>query len=80
MSSPNPVIYLDNNATTRVAEEVVEAMLPFLRENYGNPSSTHTFGGKVARSVKQARESDRWLKIGASCSTSMPSKRWGKFP
>lgn len=56
MPSPNPVIYLDNNATTRVAEEVVEAMLPFLRENYGNPSSTHTFGGKVARSVKQARE------------------------
>jgi hypothetical protein len=56
MPSPTPVIYLDNNATTRVADEVIEAMLPFLKENYGNPSSTHTFGGNVARSLRQARE------------------------
>lgn len=51
-----PTIYLDNNATTKVAEEVLEVMLPYLREYYGNPSSMHTFGGQVARTVKAARE------------------------
>lgn len=51
-----PVIYLDNNATTQVAEEVIEAMLPYLKEYYGNPSSMHTFGGQVSRKVKEARE------------------------
>jgi len=50
------VIYLDNNATTRVADEVREAMLPFLGELYGNPSSIHTFGGQVARHVDKARQ------------------------
>ncbi len=49
-------IYLDNNATTKVDPEVVEAMLPYLREYYGNPSSMHTFGGQVGKAVKQARE------------------------
>jgi cysteine desulfurase len=49
-------IYLDNNATTQVAPEVLEAMLPFLREYYGNPSSMYSFGGQVGRHVKQARE------------------------
>jgi len=49
-------IYLDNNATTAVAPEVLEAMLPFLRERYGNPSSIHAFGGDVARDVERARE------------------------
>jgi len=49
------VVYLDNNATTAVAPEVLDAMLPFLRENYGNPSSMHTFGGEVAGKIKQAR-------------------------
>lgn len=48
-------IYLDNNATTMIAPEVLEAMLPFLKERYGNPSSMHTFGGSVARDVAQAR-------------------------
>ncbi len=47
---------MDNNATTRVSPEVVEAMLPFLQEYYGNPSSMHTFGGQVGRAVKRARE------------------------
>ena len=41
-------VYLDNNATTMVAREVVEEMLPYLGEYYGNPSSMHTFGGQVA--------------------------------
>ncbi|XOF32736.1 MAG: cysteine desulfurase NifS [Candidatus Electrothrix sp. YB6] len=49
------IIYMDNNATTRVAPEVLEAMLPFLSECYGNPSSMHTFGGQVGRAVQEAR-------------------------
>lgn len=50
------VIYLDNNATTQVAEEVMEAMLPYFREYYGNPSSMHTFGGQVGQKIRTARE------------------------
>lgn len=49
-------IYMDNNATTQVAPEVLEAMLPFLTERYGNPSSAYTFGGHVARNIRDARE------------------------
>ncbi len=49
------IVYLDNNATTMVAPEVVEAMLPFLGRSYGNPSSMHTFGGAVAKEVEKAR-------------------------
>jgi cysteine desulfurase len=48
-------IYVDNNATTRVAPEVLEVMLPYLKEFYGNPSSMHSFGGNVARKIKEAR-------------------------
>jgi cysteine desulfurase len=50
------IIYMDNNATTRVAPEVLEAMQPFLGDLYGNPSSAYTFGGKVARDIREARE------------------------
>lgn len=50
-------IYFDNNATTRVDPEVVEAMLPFLGDLYGNPSSIHNFGGQVAAHVEAARGS-----------------------
>ena len=50
------VIYLDNNATTQVDPEVVQAMLPFYSELYGNPSSMHSFGGGVAVRIKEARE------------------------
>ncbi|MBL1176242.1 cysteine desulfurase NifS [Pantanalinema sp. GBBB05] len=50
------VIYLDNNATTKVDSAVLEAMLPYLTEYYGNPSSMHSFGGQVGKAVKQARE------------------------
>lgn len=49
-------VYLDNNATTRVDEHVVEAMLPYLRENYGNPSSIYDLGGVAQKAVKVARE------------------------
>ena len=49
-------VYLDNNATTKTAEEVVEAMMPYFSENYGNPSSMHNFGGKIGRDVAKARE------------------------
>jgi cysteine desulfurase len=49
-------VYLDNNATTAVAPEVTETMLPFLTDLYGNPSSMHTFGGQVGRSVDIARD------------------------
>jgi len=54
MSQPT-VYYFDNNATTRVAPEVVDAMIPFLREQWGNPSSTYDFGRQVGEQVDQAR-------------------------
>jgi cysteine desulfurase len=49
------IYYFDNNATTRVAPEVVDAMIPFLREHWGNPSSTYAFGRQVGEHVDQAR-------------------------
>ncbi len=49
-------VYFDNNATTRTADEVREAMLPFFGELYGNPSSMHAFGGGVAKHLAEARE------------------------
>lgn len=52
----NKTVYVDNNATTAVAPEVTESMLPFFHEQWGNPSSMHTFGGKVKRHVDAARE------------------------
>ena len=59
------VVYLDNNATTKVAPEVVEAMLPYLSDYYGNPSSMHSFGGNVAEKINEARQHVADL-IGAS--------------
>jgi len=63
MHAPRPednarpeVVYLDNNATTRVAPEVFEAMVPFLTEYYGNPSSAYRFGKLVQGHVMEARE------------------------
>ena len=50
------MIYLDNNATTPVAPEVLEEMLPFLRDYYANPSGMYTFAAEVGRRVTQARE------------------------
>ena len=49
-------VYLDNNATTAVAPEVFQAMKPYFGPDYGNPSSIHTFGGKIAAHIEQARQ------------------------
>jgi cysteine desulfurase len=49
-------IYLDNNATTAVAPEVLKEMTPYFHELYGNPSSAHRFGGQVAGHIRDARE------------------------
>jgi cysteine desulfurase len=49
-------VYLDNNATTQTAAEVVAAMLPFFAEYYGNPSSMHNFGGQVKGRIDAARQ------------------------
>jgi cysteine desulfurase len=50
-------IYLDNNATTQVDPLIVDAMLPFFSEQFGNPSSMHNFGNKVGVAIKKARKS-----------------------
>jgi cysteine desulfurase len=49
-------VYFDNNATTKVAQEVLEEITPLFCDLYGNPSSMHTFGGQMARRVRNARE------------------------
>src|SRR5512136_1265845 len=58
-------IYLDNNATSQVAAEVMDVMLPYFRILYGNPSSMHSFGGQVGRKIREAREQAAAL-IGAT--------------
>jgi cysteine desulfurase len=50
------LVYFDNNATTRVAPEVVEAMTPYLTEHWGNPSSLYHFGSRLAKPMDEARE------------------------
>ncbi len=49
-------IYLDNNATTMVDRQVLDAMLPYFHDYYGNPSSMHSFGGRVAKAITEARQ------------------------
>ena len=51
-----PFCYFDNNATTQVAPEVLETMIPFLRDHWGNPSSVYWFGKQTARHIEHARE------------------------
>lgn len=53
--TPSDPIYLDHNATTPVLPEVVDAMLPYLREHFGNPSSGHVYGARTRRAVGHAR-------------------------
>jgi cysteine desulfurase len=52
---PQEIIYLDNNATTPVAPEVFDAMVPFLRDYWGNPSSAYRFGKQVSQNIEAAR-------------------------
>ncbi len=59
------VVYVDNNATTQVAPEVLEEMLPYFHDLYGNPSSMHSFGGQVGAKLKEARQKMASL-IGAT--------------
>lgn len=55
--SQRKIYYFDNNATTRVAPEVLEAMLPYLTEHWGNPSSAYGFGNRLAKHIEHARQS-----------------------
>jgi len=83
MAALTDVIYLDNNATTAVAPEVVEAMMPIFGPLYGNPSSMHTFGGQMGRYLATAREQVGQL-IGAdpeeiiftSCGSESDNAAW----
>jgi cysteine desulfurase len=61
----NTIIYLDNNATTAVAPEVLEAMTPYLSQLFGNPSSAHALGRQMKEAVERAREEVAAL-IGAA--------------
>jgi cysteine desulfurase len=56
MISAKQIIYLDNNATTQLDPAVIEEMMPFLTEYYGNPSSGYTFGRQVRQAIDLARE------------------------
>ena len=64
-AATDEVVYLDHNATTPVAPEVLEAMLPYLRTAYGNPSSDHTLGRRARQAVEEARASVAAL-VGAA--------------
>ncbi len=55
MTADRKVVYLDNNATTQVAPEVIESMMPFFERLWGNPSSMHRFGGQVTGYIEEAR-------------------------
>ncbi len=83
MSLNNDVIYLDNNATTMVAPEVLEAMLPAFGPEYGNASSMHTFGGRMAHNLNRGREqvaallnADPEEIIFTSCATEADNSAW----
>ena len=60
-------IYLDHNATTPILPEVVDAMLPYLREHFGNPSSGHVYGRRAHDAVARARV--RWRRCSAATTT-----------
>jgi cysteine desulfurase len=50
------LVYLDNNATTFLDSRVLDTMLPYLKEFYGNPASSHHFGSLVRKEIDKARE------------------------
>lgn len=56
MSERSDILYFDNNATTQIDPQVVEEMLPFLREQYGNPSSAYSMAKTVRAAIETARE------------------------
>lgn len=56
MDQVKKIAYFDNNATTRVAPEVLESMLPYWSELWGNPSSAYRFGNQLAKDIEKARE------------------------
>ncbi|GGB18279.1 cysteine desulfurase NifS [Agarivorans gilvus] len=68
LNSNTQLAYLDNNATTQVAPEVLQEMLPYLSEFYGNPSSIHQFGEQVGKAIERARVQVQKL-IGATHSS-----------
>ena len=72
-------IYLDNNATTMVSPEVVQAMLPYFTEQFGNPSSIHQFGNKVGLAIKAARKQVQKL-LGAEHDSEIVSPRAAPNP
>ena len=81
--SDETVFYFDNNATTRVAPEVVEALLPFYTEQWGNPSSAYAFGNRVGEAVANAREQvaallacDEREVVFTSCGTESNNAAW----
>ena len=55
-ATADDLLYFDNNATTALDPAVVDAMLPYLTELYGNPSSAYSFGARVGRAIDTARE------------------------
>src|SRR5712691_1288132 len=56
MIAPDKIVYLDNNATTQLDAAVIEAMLPYLTQFYGNPSSGYEFGAQARKAIDRARE------------------------
>lgn len=65
MKMNEKIIYLDNNATTKIDERVIEIMTPYLTDFWGNPSSIYSFGGKLSKDIEDAREKVKEL-VGAS--------------
>ena len=81
--SDETVYYFDNNATTRVAPEVVAALLPFFTEQWGNPSSAYAFGNCVGEAIATARAQvaallncDEREVVFTSCGTESNNAAW----
>ena len=79
MSAPRDPIYLDHNATTPLLPEVVDAMVPYLREHFGNPSSAHVYGRRAKEAVDRARAQVAAL-LGAAAEEISSSSRTAPRP